>query len=69
MDKREAKFLKNRPVAHWSDCSVNNEPAYPSQPCDCGAVKAQRRYVTYLYHHARIWGVHWKNVLWSKLGL
>ena len=24
---------------HMSDCSLHNEPAYPSLPCDCGAVK------------------------------
>ena len=21
---------------HWSDCAVNNEPAYPAGSCDCG---------------------------------
>ncbi len=21
---------------HWSDCAVNNGPAYPAGPCDCG---------------------------------
>ena len=21
---------------HWSDCSVNNSPAYEPGPCDCG---------------------------------
>ena len=24
------------PVEHWSDCAVNNEPAYPAGECDCG---------------------------------
>ena len=24
--------------AHWSDCSVNNGPAYPAGPCDCGGL-------------------------------
>ena len=23
-------------LQHWSDCSVHNEPAYPSGKCDCG---------------------------------
>ncbi len=23
-------------MAHWSDCAVHNEPAYPNGPCDCG---------------------------------
>jgi hypothetical protein len=22
--------------AHWSDCAVHNEPAYPKGECDCG---------------------------------
>lgn len=26
------------PVLHASDCSTNNEPAYPAGECDCGAV-------------------------------
>lgn len=24
--------------AHWSDCAVNNEPAQPVAPCNCGRV-------------------------------
>ena len=24
-------------VEHTSDCAVNNAPAYPPAPCDCGA--------------------------------
>jgi hypothetical protein len=24
------------PVAHWSDCAVHSEPAYPKGECDCG---------------------------------
>ncbi len=24
------------PVAHWSDCAVHSEPAYPKGKCDCG---------------------------------
>jgi len=23
--------------AHWSDCAVHNEPAFPAGPCNCGA--------------------------------
>ena len=26
-------------VLHWSDCAVHNMPAYPSDPCDCGAAQ------------------------------
>lgn len=33
-------------IVHDSDCAVNNEPAFPAGPCDCGAeARAQRRYV------------------------
>ena len=24
---------------HWSDCAVNNGPAYPAGPCDCGMLE------------------------------
>lgn len=27
---------KQEPVAHWSDCAVHSEPAYPKGECDCG---------------------------------
>ena len=27
---------EQEPVAHWSDCSVHSEPAYPKGECDCG---------------------------------
>ena len=32
---------------HWSDCSVNNAPAYEPGPCDCGGLDlaAYDRYV------------------------
>ena len=23
-------------MAHWSDCAVNNMPAYPAEKCGCG---------------------------------
>ena len=39
---------------HWSDCSVHNEPAYPAGACDCGAVKARRKWWTWLCHRAGI---------------
>lgn len=25
-------------MGHWSDCAVNNEPAYPAGPCNCGGL-------------------------------
>lgn len=32
-------------LVHDSDCAVNNEPAFPAGPCDCGAeARAQRRF-------------------------
>ena len=31
------KELKSQePVAHWSDCAVHSEPAYPKCECNCG---------------------------------
>ena len=27
---------QQEPVAHWSDCAVHSEPAYPKGECDCG---------------------------------
>lgn len=61
------KFWENRELLHYSDCAVYNEPAYPAGPCDCGAVKAHKRWWTYLYRlfcirHARL-----QSVLRSRL--
>jgi hypothetical protein len=28
--------VEQEPVAHWSDCAVHSEPAYPAGECDCG---------------------------------
>ena len=38
---------EQEPVAHWSDCAVHNEPAYPKGECDCGgfATPPQRTWV------------------------
>lgn len=41
-------------TVHWSDCSVNNGPAYPAGECDCAAVTARRRWWSYAYHLLRI---------------
>ena len=56
--ERAAEILKNtkvsiykalaqtqEPVAHWSDCSVHSEPAYPKGECDCGGFPPQRTWV------------------------
>jgi hypothetical protein len=37
--KGKTAFAPNRNPAiqgHASDCAVNNLPAYPPEPCDCG---------------------------------
>jgi hypothetical protein len=31
---------EQEPVAHWSDCAVHSEPAYPKSECDCGGIVA-----------------------------
>jgi hypothetical protein len=31
-----AELESQEPVAHWSDCAVHSEPAYPKGECDCG---------------------------------
>ena len=31
-----AEAEKQEPVAHWSDCAIHSEPAYPAGECDCG---------------------------------
>ena len=35
---------EQEPVAHWSDCAVHNEPAYPKGECDCGGIVAVADY-------------------------
>ena len=36
---------EQEPVAHWSDCAVHSEPAYPKGECDCGGFPPQRTWV------------------------
>ena len=55
-------------IIHFSDCAVYNEPAYPAGPCDCGAIKARKRWWTYFYHLSRIRYAHLRSVLWSRSG-
>ena len=31
-----AELESQEPVAHWSDCAVHSEPAYPKCECNCG---------------------------------
>ena len=31
-------------LAHWSDCAVHSEPAYPKGECDCGGIVAVADY-------------------------
>ena len=35
---------EQKPVAHWSDCAVHSEPAYPKGECDCGGIVAVADY-------------------------
>ena len=35
---------EQEPVAHWSDCAVHSEPAYPKGECDCGGIVAVADY-------------------------
>jgi hypothetical protein len=45
-----------RSCGHTSDCSVHNEPAYPSEPCCCGRdAFMNKRYLIYVYQVARNW--------------
>jgi hypothetical protein len=41
---KEALAQTQEPVAHWSDCAVHNEPAYPKGECDCGGIVAVADY-------------------------
>jgi hypothetical protein len=34
--KAIAELESQEPVAHWSDCAVHSEPAYPKCECNCG---------------------------------
>jgi hypothetical protein len=35
---------EQEPLAHWSDCAVHSEPAYPKSECDCGGIVAVADY-------------------------
>ena len=59
--------MENRELLHYSDCAVYNEPAYPAGECDCGAVKAHKRWWTYVYRLSCIWVAHLQSVLRSRL--
>jgi len=61
------KYMRNWKVLHYSDCAVYNEPAYPAGECDCGAVKAHKRWWSYLYRLFCIQGAHQRSVLGSRL--
>jgi hypothetical protein len=36
LEKAIAELESQETVAHWSDCAVHSEPAYPKGECDCG---------------------------------
>ena len=54
-------------ILHFSDCAVYNGPAYLPGPCDCGAVKAHKRWWTYLYRLLRIRHARLRSVLRTRL--
>lgn len=58
---------KETTLVHYSDCAVYNEPAYPNGECDCGTVKARRRWWSYVRHLSRIRYARLRSVLWSRL--
>jgi hypothetical protein len=37
-----------RPAAHWSSCAVNNGPALPVGPCDCGGYQSDTAPAEYI---------------------
>ena len=41
---KKALAQTQEPVAHWSDCAVHSEPAYPKGECDCGGIVAVADY-------------------------
>ena len=42
--QRLGQEIEQEPVAHWSDCAVHSEPAYPKGECDCGGIVAVADY-------------------------
>lgn len=32
--------------AHWHYCAIYSEPAFPAGPCDCGAAKSSRGFLS-----------------------
>lgn len=54
-------------LVHFSDCAVYNEPALPKGECDCGAIKAHKRWWTYLCHLYCIHSVRPRSVFQSRL--
>lgn len=47
--KRKQVLERAQIILHWSDCSLNNGPAYESGPCDCGWAKADTVWWRRLY--------------------
>ena len=42
--QRLGQEIEQEPLAHWSDCAVHSEPAYPKSECDCGGIVAVADY-------------------------
>ena len=43
-----------RSIIHKSDCGLHNEPAYPAELCDCGALSVRERIA-----------VNYRQVIWE----
>jgi len=46
--------ITNPSPMHWSDCAIYNAPAMEPGPCDCGAIKAEHKWLSSLCHHGCI---------------
>jgi hypothetical protein len=44
---------EQRTVAHWSDCALHSEPAYPAGECDCGGYTPEEPVSESLYKAAK----------------
>ena len=34
----DMRAIGTNDMGHWSNCAINNEPAYPADVCDCGGL-------------------------------
>jgi hypothetical protein len=73
----KCKTESQEPMAHWSDCAVHSEPAYPKGECDCGGYTPSPQRTeqdsTYVYASSlatAIWQKHYMkdSPKWNPLG-